>query len=140
MIVVPTAALIWLFGNQYWVPNLSITLIIWFTFVLLLACLYRYYESSANFYLTASLIVLSLFVFATEEFGLLGEVPAAFLVIVSALLICHRYVPVPIRELLAGLALGVAINTKLIIVCRNDLGTDRDEGHGVRRNSWLVWH
>ena len=84
--VLPAAVLMWIFGNRYWVPNLAITVCWWVTLGLvskLLATRLR----ATSFHVAIFFLVASLLIYGTEEYGLLGEVPGALLVVTSALLL-----------------------------------------------------
>jgi hypothetical protein len=102
-----------MFGNQYWVPGLSIAMAIWATLLLLINRLRRicgrWHSLAAAF--TAGGILL----FGTNEFGLLGELPAVFLV-ASAFALLAEGSSFNIRSGLgAGLMLGLAIYAKLTV-------------------------
>src|SRR5689334_4859689 len=90
VVILPAALLIRLFGNQYWIPNLAITLCIWSTLGTLLLLLKQRVVGKPKFFMTVALIGMALLALATEEFGLLGEVPASLLVIISGTLLCDR--------------------------------------------------
>jgi hypothetical protein len=110
LLILPAAALIRIFGNQYWVPNLAYSLCV-------AACLFVLF-GTARRWLTlrelavfAFVIAYGLVTFMTREFALLGEVPAGLLVAAAALLMTderHR----TSRVGLAGLFFGIALSTK----------------------------
>ena len=81
VIVMPTALLISLLGNQYWVPGLAITILIWTTLLLLMGRLRPL--GGAWHSLGIAVMAGGLIVFGTNEFGLLGELPAVFLTVLA---------------------------------------------------------
>jgi hypothetical protein len=111
VVLLPSAALIRLLGNQYWVPQLSITLSIWATLVLVLIVL-RPYLTQSEFGLATTLIAFGLMLFP-DGLGLLGEVPAALLACASLLVLCGIFQGMR-TVMVAGLLVGLAIETKLI--------------------------
>src|SRR5262245_42305716 len=111
IVLLPAAALMRIFGNAYWVPHLASTLSIWATLTLVLGLHWRRLTRS-QFWGACALIVLGLMLFL-DEFGLLGEMPAAFLAWAAILVLCSKGEALR-GVFIAGLLLGLAINAKLI--------------------------
>jgi hypothetical protein len=109
-VVLPAAALIRLLGNRYWVPTLAYTLIVAVALIELLAMLSRRF-GRREFGTAAFLIAYGLFAFGAQEIGLLGELPAALLTAIAALLLTRGD---EWREAAAGLLLGLAILAKTV--------------------------
>jgi hypothetical protein len=113
LIVLPAALLISLLGNQYWVPGLAITIAIWATLLLFMGKLRRL---TGRWYLLAIAITAGgLIVFGTNEFGLLGELPAVFLVVSAFALFADDSASDIWSGFGAGVALGLAIYAKLTV-------------------------
>ena len=112
VLVLPAAALMLVFGNQYWVPNLAYVLCVWTLLALVLSVLRRRL-SNRPFAAATLVMTVGLLVFSTQEFGLLGEIPAALLVVLGGLAISDSR-PSATSPVLAGLALGCAITTKTV--------------------------
>jgi hypothetical protein len=111
-IILPAAALVRVFGNQYWVPNAAISICIGLAFTLFLFTL-RGYLSANEFLVAAGLIAIGLVLYP-DEIGLLGEVPGALLASAAVLIVCRgRYGPFASGA--AGTLLGLAVLCKLII-------------------------
>jgi hypothetical protein len=111
-VVLPAALLISLFGNGVRVPNIAAMLAIWTTLALVVRLLYRRY--SANVASVAlAVFATTLLISTTEEFGLLGEVPAGLLVVAAALLVASPRAR-PSTMAAAGLLSGLAVMAKLI--------------------------
>jgi hypothetical protein len=112
-IVVPTALLISILGNRYWVPGLAITMAIWATIFLLMGRLRRL--GGRWHHLGIAVTAAGLIVFGTNEFGLLGELPAVFLAAFAFALLADESVTDLKGGLGAGFALGLAIYAKLTV-------------------------
>ena len=112
-IIMPTAGLMRIVGNQYWVPGLAVTLAIWAT----LAVLLRRLRENTQDHFSLALIVLSagLIVFGTSEFGLLGELPAVFLVATCFAVLANESEKPRWSRFGAGIGFGVAVYSKLIV-------------------------
>lgn len=113
-IILPTAVLIKLLGNTHWVPGLSVVML-WTCLLLLIGWLLRKYSSGAG--LAAATIVFLALSFATPWYYvawyvLLGEVPAALLLILGAFLYVHS--DAPQYRIAAGLAFALAVLAKPI--------------------------
>jgi len=111
-LILPAAALIGLFGNRYYVPNLAYVLCTWTLLGLVLWTLRRRLmglQASASVFV----IAFGLIVFSTQEFGLLGEIPAALMMALGALALTDPAFPTR-RAVLAGLWFGCAVTTKVI--------------------------
>src|SRR5215475_6460682 len=113
VVLVPAAAFVWLFGNQYWVPTFSVVVCLWTTLVVVLLLLRRYLEPPA-WWITTALIAFGLALYDADEFGLLGDVPGALLAVASVLLLCRRNEDKRVWP--AGLLLGIAIQIKLLVL------------------------
>jgi hypothetical protein len=113
VIVLPTALLISLLGNRYWVPGLAITIAIWATLVLLIRRLRRMCGRWQP--LAVAVTAGGLIVFGTNEFGLLGELPAVFLVASAFTLLADESASDTWSGFGAGVALGLAIHAKLTV-------------------------
>jgi len=113
VVVLPAALLIGLFGNQYWVPGLAITILIWATLLLLMGRLRRL--GGPWHPLAIAITAGGLIIFGTNEFGLLGELPAVFLVASAFALIADDSASDNWSGLGAGLTLGLAIYAKLTV-------------------------
>jgi hypothetical protein len=111
LVVVPAAILMLMFGNRYWVPNLGYAVCLWTLLIVVLTVLYRRMRV-AEFAVATFLLALGLLVFSTQEFGLLGEIPAVLLVALGALAIAGA--ESSLAHSLAGVALSVAVTTKNI--------------------------
>lgn len=109
-VVLPAAALIRLLGNHYWVPTLAYTLIVAVALIELLAMLSRRL-GAREFGTAAFLIAYGLFAFGAQEIGLLGELPAALLTAIAALLLTRGD---EWREAAAGFLLGLAMLAKAV--------------------------
>ncbi len=111
-LILPTAILVKLFGNSYWVPGLS-AVICWSILLLGLGLLARTYNAGAGLALS-TLAFLSLnYVIPVYEQAwdiLIGEVPAALLLVLGVFLFfqsdTRRF------KILAGISFGLAILTK----------------------------
>ena len=111
VILIPAAAFVRLFGNQYWVPTMTIIVCIWATLFLVLFLL-RSYLTRREWFAAAALIAFGLMLYNTYEIGLLGDVPAAFLACASILVLCRPHQGW--RSVAgAGLLLGLAMQAKL---------------------------
>jgi hypothetical protein len=113
VVVLPAALLISLFGNQYWVPGLAITIAIWVTLFLLIGRLRRICGRWHS--LAVAVTAGGLIIFGTNEFGLLGELPAVFLVASAFALFADDSASDMWSGFGAGLALGLAIYAKLTV-------------------------
>lgn len=112
-LVVPTAVLIALFGNEYWVPNLAYTLIVAVVMAALLVMLHRRVTGRA-FTVSAFIAGLTMFAIGRQEIGLLGEVPAAMLIGLAALVAVSSDRDSILAVELAGLAFGLALLAKTV--------------------------
>ncbi len=112
-IIFPTALLIRVVGNRYWVPNLTITAAIWTALLLLIAQVHRRLPKTQA-YVWTGLVAAGLLIFTTGEFGLLGEVPAVCLIGSCFIWLSDPGEDDRVKGMLAGLALGLAIQAKLI--------------------------
>jgi hypothetical protein len=113
VIVLPAALLISLLGNRYWVPGVAITIAIWATLLLLITRLRRL---GGPWHLLAIAITAGgLIVFGTNEFGLLGELPAVFLVATAFALLADESTTDIRSGFGAGVAFGLAIYAKLTV-------------------------
>jgi len=113
VIVLPTALLISLLGNRYWVPGLAITIAIWATLALLIRRLRRMCGRWQP--LAVAVTAGGLIVFGTNEFGLLGELPAVFLAASAFTLLADESRSDSGGGFGAGVALGLAIYAKLTV-------------------------
>ena len=118
-IVLPAAALMRLLGNGYWVPNLAITLAIWLSLGLLL---WRFRRDVPDLprAVPGITVLVGMIFFATNEFGLLGDLPAALLAGASFATFAgaSRVGAAPAgraRGFLAGALFGAAIYAKLTV-------------------------
>jgi hypothetical protein len=114
-VVLPAAVLMSVFGNQYWVPNLSIAVAIWFTLIMMLTRL-RQHVGRQSFPLAIAFLAAGLVVFATAEFGLLGELPGVLLVGSAFIILSDDSANDRAKGIVAGLTLGLALNAKLIVM------------------------
>ena len=105
-IVVPTALLIRILGNKYWVPGLAITIAIWATLFLLLGRLRRL--GGRWHHLGVAVTAAGLIVFGTNEFGLLGELPAVFLAASAFALLADDSV----TDVKSGIGAGAGAGTR----------------------------
>ena len=113
-VIFPTALLMLGVGNKYWVPDLAITIAIWAGLIALFWCLRR--STGRYFALAIAIVSAGLLMAGSDEYGLLGELPAALLVgCAFALLSDSRRDPC--RDgFMAGIVLGLAISAKLVAV------------------------
>lgn len=112
-VVLVAAALIRTFGNQYWVPNLAIALCVLVVFGMLGWLVWRRFGALV-FSLALALVALRLTFPPYHEAGLLGEIPAAGMVAIGAMLITRSGPRQLFNCMVAGLAVGLAIHTKFI--------------------------
>ena len=112
-LVVPTALLIALFGNQYWVPNLAYSLIVVVLTIGVLAMLHRRVRGRA-FTIAALILGLALYALGRQEIGLLGEVPAALWIVTAALVAVSSDRDSLSALELAGLFVGFAMLAKVV--------------------------
>jgi 4-amino-4-deoxy-L-arabinose transferase-like glycosyltransferase len=112
-VLLPAAAFVRLFGNRYWVPTFSIVVCMWMS-ILLVLFLLRGFLAPRAWWIATALLVFGLSLYDADEFGLLGDVPAAFLAVASLLVLCREQERTG-RTLAAGLLLGVAIQAKLLV-------------------------
>ena len=113
VIVMPTALLIRLLGNQYRVPGLAITIAIWAPLLLLTGRMRRL--GGRWHALGTAITAAGLIVFSTNEFGLLGELPAVFLNVLAFAWLADDSRSDKTSGLCAGIALGLAIYAKLTV-------------------------
>jgi 4-amino-4-deoxy-L-arabinose transferase-like glycosyltransferase len=113
VIVLPAALLMGLLGNRYWVPGLAITIAIWATLLLLMVGLRRL--GGRWHHLAVAVTAGGVIVFGTNEFGMLGELPAVFLVVLAFALLADESGSDVTNGLGAGVALGLAIYAKLTV-------------------------
>ena len=113
VVLLPAAAFVWLFGNQYWVPTFAVVVCLWTALGVVLFLLRRYLEPRA-WWITAALIAFGLALFDSDEFGLLGDVPGALLAVAAVLILCQQNMCGRIWR--AGLLLGIAIQIKLLVL------------------------
>jgi hypothetical protein len=113
VIVLPTALLIRLLANQYWVPGLAITIAIWVTLLLLIGRMRRL--GGRWHALGTAITAAGLIVFGTNEFGLLGEMPAVFLTVLAFTWLADDSRSDLTSGMCAGVALGLAIYAKLTV-------------------------
>jgi hypothetical protein len=111
-VVFPAAAMMRVFGNQYWVPTASYTILIGALITQLLAMLRRRLPRGA-FATVSALIGLCLVAFGAQEIGLLGELPAALLTAIAALVLT-RQPDAHWRTSASGLILGLAVLAKAV--------------------------
>jgi hypothetical protein len=118
-LVLPAAAAIAIFGNQYWVPGLVVLL--GSTILLVLFCLVvlRVLPTKARGFSATFLFLLMIEIVTIRHqphwFALLGELPAAFLACLSLILV-GRAGPAEKKGkvFLMGLILGLAFLTKML--------------------------
>lgn len=113
VMVLPAAVLIGLLGNRYWVPGLAATMAIWATLILLMLSLRR--PCGRWHPLAVAVTAAGLIVFGTNEFGLLGELPAVFLLASAFARLADESASDVGSGLGAGVALGLAIHAKLTV-------------------------
>lgn len=114
--VLPTAALVWVLGNQYWVPGLTVCLL-WILPLTASALLLRPLVDKASLSLaTAAFFALAyaLFPYHFEQwYALFGEVPTAAFILLAVLTWASR--PTDARWLvLAGATFSIAILAKAL--------------------------
>ncbi len=119
-LILPAAAMIFIFGNHYWVPELSAVLMIW---SLLIAIFIASKEVvGEKKWAFCFLTLLMMMLFSGDEEGiklslwvrLMGEIPAALLVILAALIFSSKNLN---NSKLAsgGIILGLALMIKAIV-------------------------
>ena len=146
VIVMPTALLIRLLGNQYWVPGLAITIAIWATLLLLIGRMRRL--GGRWHALGTAITAAGLIVFGTNEFGLLGESPAVFLTVLAFTWLADDSRSDKTSGLCAGVALGLAIYAKLTVAIALPAvlllpwlirASERAGGEARSWKAWLGW-
>ncbi len=114
-IILPASLIIRIFGNTYWAPGLA-NVILWVSSCVGIGLLIRKYQPGIGLSLaTISFFYLGLALttFHFEQwYALLGEIPAALLIILSVLLFFHDSSGV--YQFLAGLAMSLAVQAKLL--------------------------
>lgn len=114
-IILPASLVIRIFGNTYWAPGLA-HVIVWSLLFIGIGLLMRNYQAGIGFSLAAlSFLYLSyaLMTFHYEQwYALLGEMPAALLIILSILLFFHNGSRP--AQLCAGIAMALAVQAKLL--------------------------
>lgn len=116
VLIFPTALMIWLFGNQYWVPGAT-HILIWLT---LLFAIYKILCSvTESNRISAAAIVFLILIYAVSSYhfeqwcALLGEVPSILFVILGFIL--WAIDPFSKRRLAeASLLIGLGVMTKLL--------------------------
>ncbi|TAN42322.1 MAG: hypothetical protein EPN25_03330 [Nitrospirae bacterium] len=115
VIIFPASLIIRIFGNTYWAPGLAHVLL-WSSLCIGIGLLTRKYQSGAGLSLAAlSFFYLgfALMTFHFEQwYALLGEIPAALLIILAVLLFFHHNSG--LYQCLAGIALSLAAQAKLL--------------------------
>ena len=145
VVVLPAAALVRIFGNRYWVPTFSIVACIWTSLTLVLLLL-RSSLAPRDWFAITALIAFGLLLYHADEFGLLGDVPAALLAVASTVILCQSGRGES-ASLIAGLLLGLAIETKLYAALmlgpafgRLSLASAEGERDGFRHvREWLAF-
>ncbi len=115
-IILPASLAIKFFGNSYWAPGLA-HVMLWSLLCVGIGSLIRKYHSEIGLPLaTLSFFYLgyTLFTFHYEQwFALLGEIPAALLIILAVLLFFHKS-DSRLRQFFAGIAFSLAVQAKLL--------------------------
>jgi hypothetical protein len=114
-IILPASLIIRIFGNTYWAPGLA-SVIVWSSLCVVIGLLIRKYQPGIRL----SLAIISFFylglaltTFHFEQwYALLGEIPAALLIILSVLLSFRDGSRV--YQFLSGLAISLAVQAKLL--------------------------
>jgi len=114
-IIFPASLIIKIFGNTYWAPGLA-NILLWTLLCGVIGLLIRKYQSGIGL----SLATLSFFYlgFALTTFhfwqwyALLGEIPAALLIILSVLIFLYK--GSRLCRFLAGTAMALAVQAKLL--------------------------
>jgi hypothetical protein len=116
VIKLPTALFIKLFGNTYWAPGL-VGVFIWASLLLSIGILlHQLFGSEANFMFATLFFLYLSYVFTTYHFeqwyALLGEIPAAFLIILAVLV----YLQINSKKsfFISGILFSLAVYTKFI--------------------------
>lgn len=124
ILILPAAFLMHFFGNQFWVPGLANIVLIW-SLLLLIFFLSKDLTDKATRFPFCLMALYFCVVFTLGEYGnenmdymtlwhlMMGEIPAAFLVVAGVFMIF----PTPLfsrKFFLGGLCLGLAIITKTI--------------------------
>lgn len=130
VIILPTAFLIKIFGNQYWVLGASIMLITWFLLIMIFLLAQKITEEKKWIFAFLSLLLALVFSINRENYGiygtdhfslwylLLGEIPAALTAILGALLLFSANLDLK-KILIAVAVLGLSIlcKTSAAIAC-----------------------
>jgi hypothetical protein len=115
-VILPAALLTALFGNQYWVPGCA-TMLLWISLLAVIwVQLERFLDARCRFLVPVAFFGLSylLFPFHFEQWcTLLGEIPAALLLVLSAQTLTKRR-PSGTSDLLAGAAFALAVLSKVL--------------------------
>ena len=117
IVILPATLFVKIFGNQHWVPGITIVTLIW---ILLLTIFVNFKSEKKWFCSFLALLLCLLFSINVENYGIynsdqfslwylmLGEIPAILLTILGALILFQN------RMLLGGLVLGLAIMCKTL--------------------------
>jgi hypothetical protein len=115
-IILPAAFMIKIFGNQYWVPGLTVVLF-WGLELFSIGFLLNKFVKG-KFDLVVAIITFFYFCYTLmayhfeQWFALLGEIPAALLIILSVLVYFQK--DSKVNQIFAGLLFSLAIQAKLV--------------------------
>lgn len=114
-IIVPAALFIKIFGNTYWAPGLS-NVMLWSLLIVSIGFFLQKYNYGIRFaFFTFSFFYLA-FTFMPyhfeEWYALLGEIPAALLIILAIL--CFFYRDSVLNQILTGLLFSFAVQAKFL--------------------------
>ena len=111
----PAAFIIKVFGNTYWAPGLA-NVILWSILLVLIGFSLRRYNDGVGFvFFTVMFLYLcySLMAYHFEHwYALLGEVPAALLIVSSVLCFLHK--DTKFNQILTGVLFSLAVQAKLL--------------------------
>lgn len=118
-LILPAAAMIFIFGNHYWVPELTAVLLIWSLLIAIFIASKEVVGEKKWAFCFLTLLMMMLFSHGDEEIKLslwvrlMGDIPAALLVILAALIFSSKNLN---KSKLAsgGIILGLALMIKTI--------------------------
>ncbi|MES2960940.1 MAG: hypothetical protein V4694_00980 [Pseudomonadota bacterium] len=121
LIILPAALMIFIFGNHYWVPGLTEILLIWSLLITIFIVADEIVGEKRKWAFGFFALIMSLLFASGDEVklslwhNLMGEVPAALLVVLAVLIFSAPKLN-KARLAIAGTFLGLAIMAKMIAV------------------------
>ncbi len=119
-LILPAAAMIFIFGNHYWAPELTAVLLIWVLLIAILIASKEVVGEKRKWAFCFLTLFMMLFFSCSEEgvklclwVRLMGEIPASLLVILAALIFSFKNLDKS-RLASGGIMLGLALMTKTL--------------------------